>query len=41
MFFSTCEGSFDDVYVDGMMMCQVPKTESIKDVKYISCGGMK
>ena len=37
---STCEGKNDYVNVDGMMMCQEPKTSSDKEVKYISCGGL-
>ncbi|KAF3039254.1 hypothetical protein E8E11_005312 [Didymella keratinophila] len=35
-----CKGNGNDVYVDGMMMCQAPKTSFDKEVKYISCGGM-
>ncbi|KAF3046960.1 hypothetical protein E8E12_009534 [Didymella heteroderae] len=40
---NTCQGNSNDVYVDGMMMCQAPKKsdEFSEEVKYISCGGLK
>lgn len=39
---STCEGTSNDVFVDGMMMCQAPKKsdEFSKEIRYISCGGL-
>ncbi|KAJ4370149.1 hypothetical protein N0V86_008885 [Didymella sp. IMI 355093] len=40
---NVCLGNAEnDVYVDGMMMCQKPKSsdEFGKEVKYISCGGL-